>query len=107
MEYEFQNSSAWHIYIQVHATLESCAHAPTPTPTHTHTHTLSLSHTHTHSLHHVKRPGAILHPGTLVARLDLDDPSKVQQAKKFTGPLPPNSGQKIRGDKISQVRRHS
>ena len=64
--------------------------------THSHKHTL-------HSLHHVKRPGAILHPGTLIARLDLDDPSKVHQSKKFTGPLPPNSGQMTRGDKIHQV----
>ena len=40
------------------------------------------------SLHHVKRPGAILHPGMLVARIDLDDPSHVQQAEKFQGPLP-------------------
>ena len=63
-----------------------------------------LPHKHTlHSLHHVKRPGAILHPGTLIARLDLDDPSKVHQSKKFTGPLPPNSGQMTRGDKIHQV----
>ena len=40
------------------------------------------------SLHHVKRPGAILHPGMLVARIDLDDPSQVQLAEKFQGPLP-------------------
>ena len=47
------------------------------------THTLSGS-----SLHYVKRPGAILHPGMLVARIDLDDPSHVRQAEKFLGPLP-------------------
>ena len=40
------------------------------------------------SLHHVKRPGAILHPGMLVARINLDDPSHVRQAEKFLGPLP-------------------
>ncbi len=58
-----------------------------------------------HSLHHVKRPGAILHPGTVVANIDLDDPSKVQTAEKFTGPLPlpRNRGHKHRGDKIHQV----
>jgi biotin carboxylase len=39
-------------------------------------------------LHYVKRPGAILHPGMLVARIDLDDPSHVRQAEKFLGPLP-------------------
>ena len=40
------------------------------------------------SLHHIKCPGAILHPGTLVARLDLDDPSSVSQAILYTEPLP-------------------
>jgi len=58
-------------------------HTPHTHPTHTlhthhtHTHTHTHTHAHTQSLHHVKCPGGILHPGALVARLDLDEPSKV------------------------------
>ena len=45
-------------------------------------HSLSLS------IHHKKQPGAILHPGTLVAILDLDDASCITKALPFTGSLP-------------------
>ena len=31
------------------------------------------------SIHYVKFPGAVLDPGTVVARLELDDPSRVKQ----------------------------
>ena len=40
------------------------------------------------SVHYVKRPGAVLDGGSVVANLDLDDPSRVQQAQSFTGKLP-------------------
>lgn len=30
-------------------------------------------------IHYVKRPGAVLESGCVVARIDLDDPSKVHQ----------------------------
>ena len=40
------------------------------------------------SIHHKKQPGAILHPGTLVAKLDLDDASSVTKAVPFSGSLP-------------------
>ena len=70
--------------------------------THTHTHTLTLT-PHAHSIHHVRRPGAILHPGTLVATLDLDDPSRVREAKKSTDVLPQMKEQSGRGDKVHQV----
>ena len=40
------------------------------------------------SIHHTRQPGAILHPGTLVSRLELDDSSCVRRAEAFTGPLP-------------------
>uniref|UniRef100_A0A1X7VP53 Uncharacterized protein n=1 Tax=Amphimedon queenslandica TaxID=400682 RepID=A0A1X7VP53_AMPQE len=39
-------------------------------------------------IHHKKQPGAILHPGTLVAKLDLDDASSVTRAVPFSGSLP-------------------
>ena len=45
-------------------------------------HSLSLR------IHHKKQPGAILHPGTLVAILDLDDASCITKALPFTGSLP-------------------
>lgn len=34
------------------------------------------------SVHYVKNPGAVLEPGSVVAKLELDDPSKVTQVKK-------------------------
>lgn len=55
------------------------------------------------SLHHIKCPGAILHPGTLVARLDLDDPSSVCQATLYTQPLPVCKTDKTQGSKVHQV----
>ena len=59
---------------------------------------------HTHSIHHVRRPGAILHPGTLVATLDLDDPSQVQAAKRYTDTLPQLNKTSGCGEKVHQVR---
>lgn len=41
-----------------------------------------------YSIHHKKQSGAILHPGTLVAKLDLDDASSVTRAVPFSGSLP-------------------
>ena len=35
----------------------------------------------------VKRPGAVLHPGTIIAKLQLDDPSQVRRAQLFNGKL--------------------
>ena len=55
------------------------------------------------SLHHIKCAGAILHPGTLVARLDLDDPSSVYQATLYTQPLPMCKTDKTQGSKVHQV----
>ena len=54
-------------------------------------------------LHHVKRVGAILHAGTVVAHLDLDDPSKVKRAQRTTQTLPQHTNQTGRGDKVHQV----
>ena len=53
----------------------------------------------------MKRPGAILHPGMLVARIDLDDPSHVQQAERFHGPLPsaPQGSESQTKAKVHQV----
>lgn len=59
------------------------------------------------SIHIVKRPGAILHPGTLVATLEIDDPDRIKQAKKSTTKFPQKTGHGVRGDKINQVRNRS
>ncbi|XP_074643040.1 acetyl-CoA carboxylase-like isoform X2 [Tubulanus polymorphus] len=54
-------------------------------------------------VHYVKRPGAVLDAGNIVARLQLDDPSRVKQAKIFSGELPKLMGPSILGDKLHQV----
>ncbi|KAG8455711.1 hypothetical protein GDO86_001775 [Hymenochirus boettgeri] len=54
-------------------------------------------------IHYVKRPGAVLESGCVVARLDLDDPSKVHQAELYTGSLRPQQTLPIIGEKLHQV----
>ncbi|XP_063979421.1 acetyl-CoA carboxylase isoform X2 [Diachasmimorpha longicaudata] len=41
------------------------------------------------SIFYVKRPGAVLEAGTLIAHLELDDPSLVTKAQEYTGQFPP------------------
>jgi biotin carboxylase/biotin carboxyl carrier protein len=48
----------------------------------------NLHTSHSGVIHHKRQPGAILHPGTILAILDLDDDSSVTHAELFTGPLP-------------------
>ena len=55
------------------------------------------------SVHFVKRPGAVLDAGSVIARLDLDDPSRVQQAKLFTGTLPASHNPLNWGERLHQV----
>ncbi|XP_006870497.1 PREDICTED: acetyl-CoA carboxylase 2 [Chrysochloris asiatica] len=52
---------------------------------------------------YIKRPGAVLEAGCVVARLELDDPSKVHPAKPFTGELPTQPTLLILGEKLHQV----
>ncbi|KAL5009691.1 hypothetical protein ScPMuIL_011996 [Solemya velum] len=54
-------------------------------------------------VHYVKRPGAVLEAGNIVAHLQLDDPSRVQQAQKFEGSLPVLLNPPTHGDKLHQV----
>ena len=55
-------------------------------------------------VHYVKRPGAALDAGGIIAHLQLDDPSRVQTAKPFEGKLPKSStAQTMYGDKLHQV----
>ncbi|XP_041504337.1 acetyl-CoA carboxylase 2 isoform X3 [Microtus oregoni] len=52
---------------------------------------------------YVKRPGVVLEAGCVVARLELDDPSKVHAAQPFTGTLPAQQTLPILGAKLHQV----
>ncbi|XP_074966292.1 acetyl-CoA carboxylase 2 isoform X3 [Phalacrocorax aristotelis] len=57
-------------------------------------------------VHYVKRPGALLEAGCVIARLELDDPTKVKPAQPFTGGLPPQQTLPITGEKQHQVLRN-
>uniref|UniRef100_A0A8B9SCJ5 acetyl-CoA carboxylase n=1 Tax=Apteryx owenii TaxID=8824 RepID=A0A8B9SCJ5_APTOW len=54
-------------------------------------------------IHYVKRPGAVLDPGCVIAKLQLDDPSRVQQAELHTGALPQIQSTALRGEKLHRV----
>ncbi|KAF2986586.1 hypothetical protein EK904_009211 [Melospiza melodia maxima] len=57
-------------------------------------------------LNYVKRPGTLLEAGCVIARLQLDDPSKVKPANPFTGGLPAQQTLPITGEKQHQVLRN-
>ncbi|TNN86768.1 Acetyl-CoA carboxylase [Liparis tanakae] len=54
-------------------------------------------------IHYVKRVGAALEPGCVISKLQLDDPSRVQQAELHTGPLPVIQAVALRGEKLHRV----
>ncbi|XP_011377698.1 acetyl-CoA carboxylase 1 isoform X3 [Pteropus vampyrus] len=54
-------------------------------------------------IHYVKRPGAALDPGCVIAKMQLDNPSKVQQAELHTGSLPQIQSTALRGEKLHRV----
>ncbi|CAM4660645.1 unnamed protein product [Lepidochelys olivacea] len=54
-------------------------------------------------IHYIKRPGALLEAGCVIARLDLDDPTKVHPAQLYTGGLPTQQMLPIGGLKLHQV----
>uniref|UniRef100_A0A8C2VCF5 acetyl-CoA carboxylase n=1 Tax=Chinchilla lanigera TaxID=34839 RepID=A0A8C2VCF5_CHILA len=54
-------------------------------------------------VNYIKRPGAMLEAGCVVARLELDDPSKVHPAEPFMGALPAQQTLPILGEKLHQV----
>ncbi|XP_037086840.1 LOW QUALITY PROTEIN: acetyl-CoA carboxylase-like [Pollicipes pollicipes] len=50
-----------------------------------------------------KRPGAVLNAGNIIARLEVDDPSRVTRARRFTGKFPEvKSDLKVVGDQLHQ-----
>ncbi|XP_051514882.1 acetyl-CoA carboxylase 2-like isoform X2 [Myxocyprinus asiaticus] len=54
-------------------------------------------------IHFIKRPGTVLEPGCVVARMDLDDPSCIHPVKPNTEALPPHEPLPIVGEKLHQV----
>uniref|UniRef100_A0A7N8YHC0 acetyl-CoA carboxylase n=1 Tax=Mastacembelus armatus TaxID=205130 RepID=A0A7N8YHC0_9TELE len=55
-------------------------------------------------IHFVKRPGAVLEPGCVVAHIDLDDPSSIHRVGfPNTSTLPPQQPLPMVGEKLHQV----
>ncbi|XP_041792792.1 acetyl-CoA carboxylase isoform X1 [Chelmon rostratus] len=54
-------------------------------------------------IYFVKRPGAVLQPGCVMAHVDLDDPSSVHRVELNTAILPPQQPLPIVGEKLHQV----
>uniref|UniRef100_A0A4W5R519 acetyl-CoA carboxylase n=1 Tax=Hucho hucho TaxID=62062 RepID=A0A4W5R519_9TELE len=54
-------------------------------------------------IHYVKRAGAVLEPGCVIAKLQLDDPGRVQQAELHYGALPIIQAVALRGEKLHRV----
>ncbi|XP_049326203.1 acetyl-CoA carboxylase 2 isoform X3 [Astyanax mexicanus] len=54
-------------------------------------------------IHFVKRPGAVLAPGCIVAHMDLDDPSSIHPVELNTLPLPAQEPLPMVGEKLHQV----
>ncbi|KAM9823082.1 acetyl-CoA carboxylase 2 isoform 4-T4 [Syngnathus typhle] len=54
-------------------------------------------------LHFVKRPGAVLESGCVMAHMSLDDPSSIHRVELNTASLPPQHPLAIVGEKLHQV----
>uniref|UniRef100_A0A673CY40 acetyl-CoA carboxylase n=1 Tax=Sphaeramia orbicularis TaxID=375764 RepID=A0A673CY40_9TELE len=54
-------------------------------------------------IHFVKRPGAVLETGCVMAHMDLDDPSSIHRVELNTAVLPPQQPLPIIGEKLHQV----
>lgn len=52
------------------------------------------------AIHFSVNEGAALAAGELIARMELDDPSKVKRAEKFTGTLPPLGPPQVYSDRV-------
>ncbi|XP_022251456.1 acetyl-CoA carboxylase isoform X2 [Limulus polyphemus] len=54
-------------------------------------------------IHFVKRPGAVLGSGSVLAKLELDDLSRVVRAQLFAGTFPPSEKSELEEHKLSHV----
>ncbi|XP_021331867.1 acetyl-CoA carboxylase 1 isoform X1 [Danio rerio] len=64
---------------------------------------MTLTASESGCIHYVKRAGAVLEPGCIIGKLQLDDPSRVQQAELYTGTLPSIQSVALRGEKLHRV----
>ena len=64
---------------------------------------MELRSTVSGTMHHIKRAGAVLDLGMLIAKLTVDDASLIQKVKLYDGKFPKSSGPKVKGNKLHQV----
>uniref|UniRef100_A0A096M0T2 acetyl-CoA carboxylase n=1 Tax=Poecilia formosa TaxID=48698 RepID=A0A096M0T2_POEFO len=64
---------------------------------------MSLTVPQSGCIHFVKRPGAVLEPGCVTARMDLDDSSSIHRVELNTATLPPQQPLPMVGEKLHQV----
>ncbi|XP_062873532.1 acetyl-CoA carboxylase 2 isoform X2 [Trichomycterus rosablanca] len=64
---------------------------------------MTLSAQESGCIHFVKRPGAVLEHGCVVARMDLDDPSNIHPVELNTQPLPAQEPLPTVGEKLHQI----
>uniref|UniRef100_A0A671PIP9 acetyl-CoA carboxylase n=1 Tax=Sinocyclocheilus anshuiensis TaxID=1608454 RepID=A0A671PIP9_9TELE len=64
---------------------------------------MTLTASESGCIHYVKRAGAVLEPGCIIAKLQLDDPMCLFQAELFTGTLPSVQSVALRGEKLHRV----
>ncbi|XP_051749567.1 acetyl-CoA carboxylase 2 isoform X6 [Ctenopharyngodon idella] len=64
---------------------------------------MTLHVQHSGCIHFLKRPGTVLEPGCVVARMDLDDPSCIHPVKPNTEALPSQEPLPIVGERLHQV----
>ncbi|XP_054904810.1 acetyl-CoA carboxylase isoform X2 [Poeciliopsis prolifica] len=64
---------------------------------------MSLSVPQSGCIHFVKRPGAVLEPGCVMARIELDDSSSIHRVELNTATLPPQQPLPMVGEKLHQV----
>nr|XP_033475988.1 acetyl-CoA carboxylase isoform X2 [Epinephelus lanceolatus] len=64
---------------------------------------MTLSVQQSGCVHFIKRPGAVLEPGCVMARMALDDPSSILRVELNTAILPPQQPLPIVGEKLHQV----
>ncbi|XP_077417253.1 acetyl-CoA carboxylase 2 isoform X3 [Vanacampus margaritifer] len=64
---------------------------------------MTLTVQQTGHIHFVKRPGAVLESGCVMAHMNLDDPSSIHRVELNTATLPPQNPLPIVGEKLHQV----
>ncbi|CAM1302616.1 Uncharacterised protein r2_g1260 [Pycnogonum litorale] len=68
---------------------------------------MSLTVAENGCIHYVRRPGSVLEAGCVLARLDLDDPSRIPKAELYRGRFTIDETCAVHGDKLNQIFQHS